>query len=290
MNPAGHLAQPAAARPLPAGRWRRRRWSMARTAQVLLSANALWMYLFLYVPIALLVIFSFNNATHSLSVWQGFTLSWYEQLFRDAAVGQALRNSLIVALVSTVVSTIIGTLAALAMERYHFFGKVAFDALLYLPIIIPEIAMGVMLLLFFVLMGMDLGLPTIIISHVAFNISFVTVVVRARLAGLSTTLEEAAQDLGANGWQTFRRITLPLLMPGLFAGALLAFTISLDDYVITYFTAGPGATTLPIRIYGMVKKGISPDVNALSTLMLLAAMVLVVLSLVLQRGGDRKTT
>jgi len=290
MTPAGNPAQPAAAQPLPAGRRRRRHWSMARTAHVLLSANALWMYLFLYVPIALLVIFSFNNATHSLSVWQGFTFSWYEQLFRDAAVGQALRNSLIVALVSTVLSTMIGTLAALAMERYRFPGKMTFDALLYLPIIIPEIAMGVMLLLFFVLMGMDLGLPTIIISHVAFNISFVTVVVRARLAGLSTTLEEAAQDLGANGWQTFRRITLPLLMPGIFAGALLAFTISLDDYVITYFTAGPGATTLPIRIYGMVKKGISPDVNALSTLMLLAAMVLVVLSLVLQRGGDRKPT
>ena len=290
MTPAGNPAQPAAAQPLPAGRRRRRHWSMARTAHVLLSANALWMYLFLYVPIALLVIFSFNNATHSLSVWQGFTFSWYEQLFRDAAVGQALRNSLVVALVSTVLSTMIGTLAALAMERYRFPGKMTFDALLYLPIIIPEIAMGVMLLLFFVLMGMDLGLPTIIISHVAFNISFVTVVVRARLAGLSTTLEEAAQDLGANGWQTFRRITLPLLMPGIFAGALLAFTISLDDYVITYFTAGPGATTLPIRIYGMVKKGISPDVNALSTLMLLAAMVLVVLSLVLQRGGDRKPT
>ncbi len=261
---------------------------MARTADALLSANAVWMYLFLYVPILLLVVFSFNNATHSLSVWQGFTLDWYAQLFRDAAIGQALRNSLIVALVSTVISTTLGTLAALAMERYRFAGKTSFDALLYLPIIIPEIAMGVMLLLFFVLMQIDLGLPTIIIAHVAFNISFVAVVVRARLAGLSTTLEEAAQDLGANGWQTFVRITLPLLMPGIFAGALLAFTISLDDYVITYFTAGPGATTLPIRIYGMVKKGISPDVNALSTLMLLAAMILVVLSLVLQRGGDKK--
>jgi len=144
-----------------------------------------------------------------------------------------------------------------------------------------------MLLLFFVLTQVPLGLATIIISHVAFNISFVSVVVRARLADFDMSLEEAAQDLGANGWQTFRRVTLPLLMPGILGGALLAFTLSIDDYVITFFTSGVGSTTLPLRIYAMVKTGITPEVNALSTMLLLASMLLVVLSLLLQRGGGR---
>jgi len=260
-----------------------RAFSLRRLAHGLLAANAVWMYLFLYAPIVLLVVFSFNNTRHSLSVWRGFTLDWYAKLFQDAATGQALRNSLIVALASTAISTAIGTLLALVMERRRFPGRLAFEALIYLPIIIPEIAMGFMLVLFFVTACVPLGLPTVIISHAAFNISYVAVIVRARLAGMDTTLEEAAQDLGANGWQTFRRITLPLLAPGIIAGALLAFTLSLDDYVITFFTTGPGATTLPIRVYGLVKKGISPDVNALSSLMLGAAMILVVLSLVLQR-------
>jgi len=270
-------------RPRAAGRFR-------RIAHGLLAANAVWMFVFLYAPIVLLILFSFNDNAHALAVWSGFTLRWYDQLMKDPATGQALRNSLIVALASTAVSTIIGTMVALVMERHRFFGQTVFDALLYLPIIIPEVAMGLMLALFFGLMNIGLGLPTVIISHVAFNISFVAVVVRARLAGMGTTLEEAAQDLGANGLQTFWRITLPLMLPGIVAGALLAFTLSLDDYVITVFTFGPGSTTLPIRIFGMVKKGVSPDVNALSTLIMLAAMVLVVLSLVLQRGGEKKAS
>lgn len=267
--------------PRTAGRFR-------RIAHGLLAANAVGMFVFLYAPIVLLILFSFNDNEHALAVWSGFTLRWYEQLMRDPATGQALRNSLIVALASTAVSTVIGTMVALVMERYRFLGQTAFDALLYLPIIIPEVAMGLMLALFFGLMNIGLGLPTVIISHVAFNISFVAVVVRARLAGMGTTLEEAAQDLGANGLQTFWRITLPLMLPGIIAGALLAFTLSLDDYVITVFTFGPGSTTLPIRIFGMVKKGVSPDVNALSSLIMLAAMVLVVLSLTLQRGGGQE--
>jgi spermidine/putrescine transport system permease protein len=267
---------------------RRGRWSMRRTARVLLTANAVWMYVFLYAPIILLVVFSFNDS-RSLAAWRGFTWHWYANLLENVAIGEALKNSLIVAVVSTLLSTVIGTLAALVMERHRFFGKTTFDALLYLPVIIPEISMGVMLLLFFVLMHIDLGLTTIIISHVAFNISFVAIVVRARLAGLGITLEEAAQDLGANGLQTFWRVTLPLMMPGVFAGALLAFTLSIDDFVITFFTAGPGSTTLPLRIYAMVKTGITPEVNALSAMMLLASMMLVVLSLVLQRGGGRST-
>ena len=179
-------------------------------------------------------------------------------------------------------------MVSLAMERYTFRGKLAFDSLLYLPVIIPDIAMAVMLLLFFVLVKMPLGRYTVIISHIAFNISFVAIVVRARLAQFDTSLEEAAQDLYANHWQTFRLVTLPLLMPGILGGALLAFTLSLDDFVITFFTSGPGATTLPLRIYSMVKLGVTPEINALSSVMLLASFLLVFLSFFTQRGGGGK--
>jgi len=252
----------------------------------LLTVHGVAWYLFLYLPIVILVIFSFNVSRYA-AAWRGFTLSWYASLFADEAIGVALKNSLIVAGASTLISTVFGTMVALAMERYKFWGKLAFDALLYLPIIIPDIAMAVMLLLFFVLSHARLGLITIIISHVAFNISFVAVVVRARLAYFDITLEEAAQDLYANEWQTFRRVTLPLIMPGILGGALLAFTLSIDDFVITFFTAGPGSTTLPLRIYSMVKFGVTPEINALSSMMLVASMLLVMLSLLLQKGGGQ---
>ena len=265
-----------------ARKWRRGCW-----LNRLLSAHGLFGYLFLYAPIVILVIFSFN-ASRFVSDWRGFTLQWYARLFGNQAIGAALRNSLIVAGASTFISTVFGTMVALAMERYRFRGKMAFDALLYLPIIIPDISMAVMLLLFFVLVRWNLGLITIIISHVAFNISFVAVVVRARLAYFDIALEEAAQDLYANEWQTFRRVTLPLIMPGILGGALLAFTLSIDDFVITFFTAGPGSTTLPLRIYSMVKLGVTPEINALSSMMLLASMGLVFLSLMLQKGGKSR--
>jgi spermidine/putrescine transport system permease protein len=253
-----------------------------------MNLHGLMSYIFLYAPILILVVFSFNASRFASAAWRGFTLDWYVQLFQNEAIGSALRNSLIISLSSTIISTIFGTMVALAMERYTFRGKLAFDALLYLPIIIPDIAMAVMLLLFFVLARIPLGRTTIIISHIAFNISFVAIVVRARLAQFDRTLEEAAQDLYADHWQTFRRVTLPLLMPGILGGALLAFTLSLDDFVITFFTAGPGATTLPLRIYSMVKLGVTPEINALSAVMILVSIVLVFLSLFLQRGGDGK--
>jgi len=247
-----------------------------------LNLNAWLMYLFMYAPIVILILFSFNASRYASS-WEGFSLRWYQVLFNDRAIGLALRNSLLVALLATAISTVIGTMAALALERYDFWGKLSFDALLYLPIIIPEIAMAVMLLLFFILTRVQLGLGTVIIAHVAFCVSYVAVVVRARVAGLDRTLEEAAQDLYANEWQTFRRVTLPLIMPGIVGGALLAFTLSLDDFVITFFTTGPGTTTLPIQVYGMIKTGVTPEINALSALMLVVSVVLVVASLVLQR-------
>jgi len=258
---------------------RRGRWG-AR----LLTAHGIATYIFLYLPIVVLIVFSFN-ASRYVSTWRGFSTEWYAVLFADEAIGVALRNTLVVGIASTLVSTVFGTMVALAMERYKFPGKVAFDALLYLPIIIPDIAMAVMLLLFFVISHVQLSLLTISVSHVAFNISFVAVVVRARLAFFDIVVEEAAQDLYANEWQTFCRVTLPMIMPGILAGALLAFTISIDDFVITFFTAGPGSTTLPLRVYSMVKLGITPEINALSSIMLLASMALVFLSVLLRKGG-----
>jgi len=257
----------------------------ARIAQVFFSLYALSFYFFLYAPIVLVVIFSFNVSRFPNN-WAGFTLDWYVKLFGDYAIGFALKNTLIVSISSTIISTIFGTMISVGIERYRFLGKAPLDALLFLPIIIPDIAMAIMLLAFFVLVKMELGLSTIIISHVAFNIAFVAVIVRARMASIDPGLEEAASDLYANEWRAFWRVTFPLLLPGILAGALFAFTLSLDDYVITFFTSGPGSTTLPVRIYSMVKRGITPEINAVSSLLLLASMFLVPLSLWLQRKGD----
>jgi spermidine/putrescine transport system permease protein len=259
--------------------------------QRLLAANAWLVFFFFYAPIVVLIIFSFNSGRY-VSEWDGFSLRWYATLFQNEAIAAALKNSLIVGFSSTVIATLLGTLVALGMERYNFRGKLSMDSTLYLPIIIPDISMAVMLLLFFVQafnllsrigIQMSLGLGTIILAHVAFNISFVAVVVRARLADFDRSLEEAARDLYANEWETFRHITLPLIFPGILGGALLAFTLSLDDFVITFFTSGTGSTTLPLRIYSMVKTGVTPEINALSTLMLAASMLLVLASLAIQR-------
>jgi spermidine/putrescine transport system permease protein len=259
-----------------------------RLGRRVMSLHGLLSYIFLYAPIVLLFVFSFNASKYASAAWKGFTLNWYAHLFQDQAIGSALRNSMIVSVSATLISTVFGTMVALAMERYEFPLKLPFDALLYLPVIIPDIAMAVMLLLFFVMVKVPLGYVTIIISHVAFDISFVAIVVRARLAQFDQSLEEAAQDLYANEWETFRRVTLPLLMPGILGGALLAFTLSLDDFVITFFTSGPGSTTLPLRIYSMVKLGVTPEINALSAVMMLASLVLVILSFFLQGGGETK--
>ena len=243
---------------------------------------AIGLFLFLYIPILILIIYSFNES-RQIGIWTGFSWRWYGELMRDEAVLDALKLSLWVATWSTIISTFLGTLTALAMERHRFWGKITYDAILYLPIIIPDIVMALSTLLFFVVLGVALSRYTILIAHVAFNISFVAIVVRARLADMSSTLEEAASDLGANEWQTFRRVTLPLLMPGIVSGALLAFTLSLDDFVITFFVAGPGSTTLPVRVYSMIRFGLTPEVNAVSTLMFLGSTLLVIISLVLQR-------
>ena len=258
----------------------------------LLAANAWLVFAFFYLPILVLVVFSFN-ANQLVGRWTGFSLQWYGDMFANANVLGAMKNSLIVAAVSTVVSTLLGTAAALALERFRFRGRRAFDGLLYLPIIIPDVTMAVMMLLFFVRAaevwfavtgsGFDLGLPTISLSHIAFNIAFVAVIVRARLAGIDITLEEAAADLYANRWQAFRHVTLPLMMPGVLGGALLALTLSLDDVVVTSFVSGPGSTTLPVYVFGLVRRSVTPLINAVSTVMLAASMLLVLASLLAQR-------
>jgi spermidine/putrescine transport system permease protein len=266
-----------------------------RAVERLLAGNAWMVFAFLYLPILVLAVLSFND-NRVVGIWGGFTFRWYGEMFGDRNVMGALYNSLIVAGISTVVSTILGTAAGISLERFRYRGQRAYDGLLYLPVIIPDVTMAVMLLLFFVqtfdlagaLFGIDAryGIGTISLSHIAFNISFVAVVVRARLAGLDDRLEEAAADLYASRWKTFRRVTLPLIAPGVAGGALLALTLSLDDVVITSFVAGPGSTTLPVYVFGLVRRGVTPLINAVSVLMLVGSMVLVLASLLLSRRRD----
>ena len=246
---------------------------------------AVGLFAFLYIPILILIIYSFNE-NRFVSVWTGFSLQWYVSMFQNPRVADAFRTSMWLAIWSTAVSTVLGTLTAIAMERFKFWGKVTYDAILYLPIIIPDIVMALSTLLFFIIVGVTLSRYTILIAHIAFNISFVAIVVRARLADMDNALEEAAADLGANPWQTFIRVTVPLLLPGIIAGALLAFTLSLDDFVITFFMAGPNSTTLPVYIWSLLRRGVTPEVNAISTLMFLGSTLLVIVSLLIQRRTD----
>jgi spermidine/putrescine transport system permease protein len=203
-------------------------------------------------------------------------------LFNDGQILQATRNTIIIAIVSTLVATIIGTMAALAMQRYRFPFYNISETLMYIPIVIPEVVMGISLLVFFVMIKFTLGLTTITLSHIAFNVPFVALVVRARLHGYDKSIDEAAMDLGANEITTFRRVTLPTIMPGVLSGAMLALTLSLDDYVITYFTAGPGSTTLPLRVYSMVRFIVTPEINALSTIWVLIIFIILVLGQIAQ--------
>jgi len=263
-----------------------------------LGFNALLIFAFLYLPVLILIVFSFND-TRSVAVFTGFSTEWYARLAANQDLLQAARNSLLIGLLATAAATAIGTLTALGMDRFRFRLRTAIDANLYLPIVIPEIVMGIALLLFFnqalfpllALVGIraSTGLVTITLAHIAFDIPFVYVIVRARLADFDRTLEEAAQDLGADEWRTFTRVTLPLLAPGIIGGALMAFTLSLDDYLITAYTKGVGSQTMPLYIYSLVRRGVTPEINALSTALLIGSMGLVGLSLTAQSGGPAFT-
>jgi spermidine/putrescine transport system permease protein len=252
-----------------------------------MAANGWFVFVFLYAPIFVLVLFSFSS-DRNVGTWGGFTMDWYETMLANEPLMQSLRNSVLVALIATVVSTVLGTAAGIALERYRrWLSRGAFDALMYLPVIIPDVTMAVMLLMWFTTIGWSLSLNTIILSHIAFCISFVAIVVRARLANMDPALDEAAADLYAGRWKTFRRVTLPVIAPGVLGGALLALTISLDDVVVTSLVQGPGATTLPVFVFGLIKRDVTPEINAVSTLMLAASMLLVMVSLVFQRRGER---
>jgi spermidine/putrescine transport system permease protein len=239
--------------------------------------------LYLFVPIFIVVLFSFNaNRGRFNLVWHGFTLSHWEHPFGVAGLGDAFSKSLEVAVISTALAVILGTFMALALVRYGFRGRRATDLFVFLPLATPEVVLGAALLGLFLTMNVETGFVTIVIAHVMFNVSYVVVTVKARLEGMDLHIEEAAMDLGANEWTTFRKITLPLIAPGVAAAALLAFALSIDDFVITNFNAGQ-TITFPLFIYGAARQGIPPQVNVLATMLLLAALVLMALNLVVQR-------
>ncbi len=244
---------------------------------------ALW---FIYLPVLVLMVYSFNDARFAMT-WQGFTLKWYRQLFNSPETALALQNTLIVSTSATLISTLIGTLLAIGLHLFTFPGKRTVEALFYLPIIVPDIIMAVSLLAFYVLIHLSLGYVSIIIAHISFQVSFVMFVVKSRLQDFPQNVLEAARDLGASPGQVLWRVVLPIIRPGIIAAGLIGFTLSVDDFLITYFTAGAGTSTLPIRIYSMVKRGVTPDINALSTLMLAGTLVLLYIGLKLMHPKER---
>lgn len=288
----------------------------------LIFSSAMLVYVFLYAPILVLILFSFNASRANIT-FEGFIpafsdrvvmdgslvksspcgpFHWFCELSKNKDVAEAAGNTLTIAFISTIISTIIGTMAALSLQRYEFKLKPFSQLSLYIPIVIPEIVMGIGILtlftqLFGVLNGalgltgdarLSMGLGTVIVSHIAFSVPFVTLVVQARLQGFDKSYEEAAMDLGANEWTTFRRVTFPMILPGILSGGLLAFTLSLDDFVITFFTNGPGSTTLPIYVYGLLRRIITPQVNALSTVWILTVFSVVLLLQILQNREQKQ--
>lgn len=247
---------------------------------------ACMVYLFLYIPIVIVVVFSFNTSKMNI-LFEGFTTSWYGKMFENRQLMQSFQNTLIVAGSSTALSVVIGTLCAVGLNKFEFKLKSLVTNSLYIPIAIPEIVFGISLLVFFSSIHLDPSMLTLILSHVTFSMPFVVITVRARVAGFDRSIEEAARDLGANELRTFMRVTLPMIMPGVISGGMLALTMSLDDVVISFFTAGPDSTTMPLKILAMVKKGVSPDVNALSTLIILGTVVVMVFAQMFQNWMEK---
>jgi len=268
-----------------------------------LTVFTICVYIFLYAPIVVLIFFAFNSSTQNV-IFEGVVnkepcgvFYWFCKITNNSDALDAAGNTLTIAITSTILSTIIGTMAALGLQRYTFRLKSFSEVSLYIPIVIPEIVMGISLLVLFngifnglnTAMGLvgdqrlGLGLGTVILAHIAFSVPFVVLTVRARLHSFDKSVEEAAMDLGANEWITFRRITLPMIMPGVLSGAMLAFTLSLDDFIITFFTNGPSSTTLPIYVYGLLRRTITPEVNALSTVWIMVVLIALVVSRRLQR-------
>lgn len=278
-------------------RWMRLGWR-------LLGAHVWIFFLFLYAPIVMLIVYSFNSNTVSMMTWSGFTFDWYLrifanlgiighdrafvgaenlQLYSDPALGRSVRNSLIVGFSAASLATVIGTLTAIGLDRFRFLGRTAYRGFLLVPIVIPDIVLGLALLIFLSSIAFPLGRISVILAHTIFLSSYVTIVVGSRLAGMDRTLEEASADLGAKQLTTFRRITLPQLAPALVGGFLLSLVISFDDLVIAFFTSGVGATTLPIFLFSAIKRNVSPEINAVACLMIVVSMLIVALALVIRR-------
>jgi spermidine/putrescine transport system permease protein len=258
-----------------------RRWDTIRDKALGLWAGLALLYLF--IPIFIVILFSFNDNKGRFNLtWQGFTLKHWEHPFGVPGLGDAMAKSLEIAVISTALAVLLGTFMALALVRYGFRGRRATDLFVFLPLATPEVVLGAALLGLFLTMNVETGFATIVIAHTMFNVSYVVVTVKARLEGMDLHIEEAAMDLGANEWTTFRKITLPLIAPGVAAAALLAFALSIDDFVITNFNAGQ-TVTFPLFIYGAARQGIPPQVNVLATALLLAALALMALNLAVQR-------
>ena len=256
-----------------------------------IRASLLATFVFLYAPIVTLIAFSFNDSRRNI-VWRGFTLKYYEKAWNNESLFEAFTNSLSIAFLSTIISTVLGTMVAVMLWRFRFPFKGAYEGAMALPIVIPEICMGIAMLAFFARVGWPTGLPwplnlsAITIAHISFSFPFVAVVVRARLVNFNRELEEAGKDLGASEWQIFRDILLPFLRPGIVAGALLAFTLSLDDFVITFFTSGPDTITFPVKVYSMVRFSVTPEVNAASTVLIVITVLLTSMALWLQNRNQ----
>ncbi len=260
--------------------------ALARLFEPALRTWAGVVYAFLFIPIVTVVIFSFN-ASRLVEVWRGFSLKWYGTAWTDPSILDALRVSVTVALANAALATVFGTLAAIGMQRVGRRWRTAFELMVYGTIVTPEIVIAIASLLFFVTVNVDLGIPTIVITHVVYNTSIVALIVRARLVGMDRSLDEAAADLGATPIQTLRRITIPLLYPAILAGALLAFTFSFDDFVLTFFVSGASSTTLPLKIFSMLRFGISPVVNAVATVMLAVTLTCIFTASLIVRRHSR---
>jgi spermidine/putrescine transport system permease protein len=253
-----------------------------KTVERLLATWTGFVFVFFYLPIAILILFSFNASKLNI-VWTGFTLDGYAALWHDSVLVRALENSLIVATLTTAISVVLGTAGAWLLHRYRYRWSRLLETLVFLPMIVPEVILGVSLLILFVTIGVQLGYTTIVISHVTFCAPFVMAAVQARLAGLEPSLEEAALDLGATPLQAFTKVILPYLMPAIVTGALMSFTLSLDELIVTYFTASAATRTLPLEIFGRVKKGLDPSLNAVSTVFIIVTTLAVVLTEWLRR-------
>jgi spermidine/putrescine transport system permease protein len=249
-------------------------------------AYSSFVYLFFYIPISIVVIFSFNKAKHSL-IWHGFTTDWYKELFQDASIFNAALHSITIGVLAASTATIIGTIAAVNLFRYNFFGKKLLHGLLFVLVVLPEIVMGIALLILYTVLNVPLGFWSLLFAHITLCVPFIAVPVYSRIVTLNRNIIEAAKDLGANDFTIFMKVIIPLLFPAIISGWLLGFTLSLDDVIISYFVTGPDYEILPLKIYSMVRMGVKPEVNALCTILLMATLVIIVVSqLVIREKHD----